>query len=238
MLIKETNNIDEINNFFMNNYLSKMEIFVKLMRRVSVREELRRFQGSTCDTITRRLIEDRDTILELTTNNEELQTEINCMNDSRDFQYAESIYSGQSHVMSQPVSFTTFSRPCRNAKPFYGNAKPQRYVRQAFGTRMEYLETFFENPTASSSTPFPGWINPWISTVSEHTSPHVLSESQTPKHCCGSEMPVKTVQSRNSIVPGEGRIFKELWSRPTATADFGSSLLQNHLNRQHLLVER
>ena len=69
MLIKETNNIDEINNFFMNNYWNKIGIFVKLMNTIS----------------RRRLIEDRDTILELTGKTEELQNEKNCMNDSRDF---------------------------------------------------------------------------------------------------------------------------------------------------------
>ena len=31
VLIKETNNVDEINNFFMNNYWNKIGIFVKLM---------------------------------------------------------------------------------------------------------------------------------------------------------------------------------------------------------------
>ena len=53
------------------------------------------------------MIEDRDTILELTGKIEELQNEINCncMNDSRDFQDAESVRSGHSHVASQPVSF-------------------------------------------------------------------------------------------------------------------------------------
>ena len=39
VLIKETNNFDEINKFFMNNYWSKIGIFVKLMRRVSMRWE-------------------------------------------------------------------------------------------------------------------------------------------------------------------------------------------------------
>ena len=52
-------------------------------------EELKRFQGSTLDTIARRrLVEDQDTILELTGKIQELQNEINCMNDSRDFQDA------------------------------------------------------------------------------------------------------------------------------------------------------
>ena len=69
-------------------------------------EQLKRFQGSTFGTIARRkLVEDRDTILQLTGNIQELQNEINCMNDSKDFQDAESVRSGHSHVTSQPVSF-------------------------------------------------------------------------------------------------------------------------------------
>ena len=48
-------------------------------------EELKRFQGSTFDTnAMRKLVEDRDTILELTGKRQELRNEINCMNDSRD----------------------------------------------------------------------------------------------------------------------------------------------------------
>ena len=62
-------------------------------------EELKRFQGSTFDGFSRRkLIEDRDTILELTAKIQELQNEVNCMNDSRDLKDAESIRSGNSHV--------------------------------------------------------------------------------------------------------------------------------------------
>ena len=37
MLIKETNDFDEINNFFMNNYWHKIGNFVKLMRKVSMK---------------------------------------------------------------------------------------------------------------------------------------------------------------------------------------------------------
>ena len=86
-------------------------------------EELKRFRGSTFDTISRRkLIEDRDTILELTAKIQELQDEVNCMNDSRDFKDAESVRSGQSRVTSQPAFFPPFLKSWRNAKPFSGNA--------------------------------------------------------------------------------------------------------------------
>ena len=40
-------------------------------------------------------------------------------------------------------------------------------------------ENVFANPTACSSAPCPQEFNPWISNASEHTSPHVMSESQT-----------------------------------------------------------
>ena len=69
-------------------------------------EELRKFQSSTFDTIARRkLIEDQNTILELSGRVQELKNEVNCMNDSKDFQDAESVRSGNSHVTSRTVSF-------------------------------------------------------------------------------------------------------------------------------------
>ena len=75
-------------------------------------EELKRCQGSTFDTFSwRKLIEDRDTILELTAKIQELQNEVNCMNDSRDFKDAESVRSGQSNVTSQPEFFPPFQNP-------------------------------------------------------------------------------------------------------------------------------
>ena len=91
------------------------------MKSLNEMRELKRLQGFTVDTISRRrLIEDRDTILKLTARVQELQNEINCMNDSRDFQDAESVRSGQSHVPSQPAFFPSIppgSRPSRNNGP-------------------------------------------------------------------------------------------------------------------------
>ena len=61
-------------------------------------EELRKFQSSTFDTLARRkLIEDQNTILELSGR----------VNDCKDFQDAESVRSGNSHVTSQPMLFPT-----------------------------------------------------------------------------------------------------------------------------------
>ena len=67
-------------------------------------EELRKFQSSTFDTLARRkLIEDQNTVMELSGRVQEVQNEVNCMNDSKDFQDAESVRSGNSHVTSQPM---------------------------------------------------------------------------------------------------------------------------------------
>ena len=57
-------------------------------------EELRKFQSSTFLTLERRkLIEDQNTIMELSGRVQELQNEVNCMNDSKVFQDAESLRS-------------------------------------------------------------------------------------------------------------------------------------------------
>ena len=53
----------------------------------------------------RKFIEDQNTILELGQRVQELQNKVNCINDSKDFQDAESIRSGNSHVTRRPVSF-------------------------------------------------------------------------------------------------------------------------------------
>ena len=86
---------------------------MKLMRKVLMKwKNLKKFQSSIFDTIARiRLVEDQDTILELSVKIQELQNEINCMNVSRDFQDAESVRSGLSHVTCQPVFFTPHPDP-------------------------------------------------------------------------------------------------------------------------------
>ena len=96
-------------------------------------KELRKFQSSTFDTIARRkLIEDQNTILELSGRVQELQNEVNCMNDSKDFQDAESVRSGNSHVTSRPV-FLTSSDTGREVEAFLRIAAPQRRAAKHLG---------------------------------------------------------------------------------------------------------
>ena len=57
----------------------------------------------------------------------------------------------------------------------------------------------FANPIASSSALFPQELNQWSSNISEHTSPHVMSGSQTPVQ------DQRCPSAANSFDPKEGR---------------------------------
>ena len=106
-------------------------------------EELKKFQSFTFDTIARRrLVEDQDTILELTGKTQELQNEINCINDSRDFQDAESVRSGHSHVTSQLVSFPPHPIPGGMLSRSSGMPSRREGPPSIWDTRMVYRETF------------------------------------------------------------------------------------------------
>ena len=95
--------------------------------------------SSTFNTFARRIrIKDQNTIVELSGREQEPQYEVNCMSDSKDFQDAESVRSGNSHVTSRPVFFP----PHRT---------PEGMLKHSFGTHM----AFFANPRASSSAPCP-----------------------------------------------------------------------------------
>ena len=84
----------------------KLEFREAHQRSLTEMEELRKCQSSAPDTRARRkLVEDQNTILELLGRVQELQNEVNWMTDPKDFQDAESIRSGNSHVTSRPVSF-------------------------------------------------------------------------------------------------------------------------------------
>ena len=116
-------------------------------------KELKKFQSSTFDTIARRRsVENQDTILELTGKIQELRNEINCMNDSRDFQDAESVRSGHSHVTSQPVSFPLFSRSWWNAKPFCRNAERQQWAARYLGHAWHIEKRFCRSSSVFFST--------------------------------------------------------------------------------------
>ena len=144
-------------------------------------EELKKFQSSTFDTIARRrLVEDQDTILELTGKIQELQNEINCMNDSRDVPDAESVRSGNSHVTSQPVSFPPHPIPGGMLSRSFGVPSRNNGPPSIWDTHGK-SGNVFANPDASSSAPYLQELNPWRSRTEEplHSSTVEKSERQT-----------------------------------------------------------
>ena len=144
-------------------------------------EELKKFQSSTFDTIARRrLVEDQDTILELTGKIQEVQDEINCMNGSTDFQDAESIRSGNSHVKTRPVSFPPHPIPEGMLSRSIGMPSRREGPPSIWDTHGKSGNVFV-NPDASSSAPYPQELNPRSSSTEGplHSSTVEKSERQT-----------------------------------------------------------
>ena len=124
------------------------------------------------------------------------------MNDSRDFQDAESVRSGQSHVTNHSVFFPPFQNPGEMlGMPSRNEGQPSIWDTHGVSGNV------FANATASSSAPHPQEANTWRSNVSEHTSPHVRNESQTPntnqdQRCQSGPSAAKFIR------PSEGRSSK------------------------------
>ena len=145
-------------------------------------EELKKFRSSTFDSIARRRpVEDQDTILELSGRIQELQNEMNCMSDSKEFQDAESIRSGNSHVTTQPVSFPPHPIPEGMLSRSFGMPSRREGPPSIWDTH-GISGSVFVNPDASSSAPYPQELNQWSSSIEEplHSSTVEKSKRRTP----------------------------------------------------------
>ena len=158
----------------------KLEFREAQQRSLTEMEELRKFQSSAFDTIARRkLVEDQNTILELSGRVQELQNEVNCMNDSKDFQDAESVRSGNSHVTSQPVFSPPHPIPGGMLSRSFGVPSRREGPPSIWDTH-GISGNVFVNPDASSSAPYPQELNQWNSSIEEplHSSTVEKSERQ------------------------------------------------------------
>ena len=152
-------------------FVSKNRIYVKSRRM----EELKKFQSSTFDTIARRrLVEDHDTILELTGKIQVFQNEFVWM-IQKDFQ--DACINSQWKYQSTSV-IPTSSSSWRNAKPFYWNVEPQRRAAKHIWDTW-YIGKLV-NPDAPSSAPYPQELNLWNSSIEEafHSSKVEKSKRQ------------------------------------------------------------
>ena len=145
-------------------------------------EELRKFQSSAFDTMARRrFVEDQNTISEHVGRVQEVQSKLNCMNDSKDFQDAESIRLGNSHVTSRPVSFP--HHPILEGMLRHSFATPSRRegppsIWDTHGTS----GNVFANPDASSSALYPQELNSlWKKTIEEPLHMSTAEKSDRPE---------------------------------------------------------
>ena len=145
-------------------------------------EELRKFQSSTFDTLTRqKLIEDQNTIMELSGRLQELQNEVNCMNDSKDFQDAESVRSGNSHVTSQPMLFPKHPAFEGLLRPSFVSPRRKEGPPDIWDTS-GISGNVFANPQASSSAPYPQELNSlWKKTIEEPLHMSTAEKSDRPE---------------------------------------------------------
>ena len=119
--------------------------------------------------------------MELSRRLQELQNEVNCMNDFKDFQDAELVRSGNSHVTSQPGVFPRHP-------PSEGLLKPafisQRQIEEPPNTwdTSGISGNVFAHPQASSSAPYPQGLNSiWKKTIEEPIHMSTAEKSGRPE---------------------------------------------------------
>ena len=128
------------------------------------------------------------------------------MHDSTDFQDAESIRSGNSHVTSRPVSFPPHPIPGGMLSRSVGMPSRREGPPSIWDTH-GISGNVFANPDASSSAPYPQELNPWNSSLEEplHSSTVEKSERQEQDQ----ELRCQAGPSaKNSVVPSEGDFSK------------------------------
>ena len=142
-------------------------------------------------------------MLELTGRVQELQNEIICMNDSKDFQDAESIRSGNSHVTSRPVSFPPHPIPEGMLSRSFGVPSRREGPPSIWDTH-GISGNVFVNPDASSSAPYPPELNQWNSWIEEPLHSSTVEKSERQKQ--DQDLRCQSGPSaRNSFDPKEGR---------------------------------
>ena len=146
------------------------------------KEEVRKFQSSAFDTLARRkLIEDQNTIMELSGRLQELQNEVNCMNDSKDFQDAESVRSGNSLVTNQPMLFPKHPIPEEMLRPSFVSPRRKEGPPSIWDTH-GISGNVFANPHASSSAPYPQELNStWKKAIEEPIHMSIAEKSGRPE---------------------------------------------------------
>ena len=148
--------------------VSAKRIFVKLINKVFTEmEELRKFQSSTFDTLARqKLIEDQNTIMELSGRLQEPQNEVHCRTILRT---SRTLNQFAVEIPTLPINrcyslnillFDGLLRPSF-VSPRRKEGPPSIWDTHGISGNV------FANPHASSSAPYPQELNPWGTTIEE-----------------------------------------------------------------------
>ena len=131
-----------------------------------------------------------------------IANEINCKSDSKEFQDAESIRSGNSHVTSRPVSFPPPSFPEGMLSRSFGVPSRREGPPSIWDTH-GISGNVFANPDASSSAPYPQELNQWNSSIEEPLHSSTVEKSERQKQ--DQDLRCQSGPSaKNSVIPSEG----------------------------------
>ena len=209
--------------FYKKNYGVSKRIFVKFINKILLR--WRNYENSRVlpSIRTRSSSRTRTLLWNYLDDYQELQNEVNCMNDSKDFQDAESVRSGNSHVTSQPMLFPKYPIPEGLLRAFIRIAAPAKKGCQIFGIHLAHWETFFANPQASSTAPYPQELNPWRKNHWRTDSKVYSGEEWKTRTKSRSAMPVWTVSQR----------FSHLQWRGDSSKNYGADQQQLQISDLH-----
>ena len=144
------------------------------------------------------------------------------MKDSKEFQDAESVRSGNSLVTNQPISFPTHPTPEGLLRPSFVSPRRTDWSPNIWDTS-GISGNVFANPQASSSAPYPQELNsPWRKeTVEEPIHMSTAEKSDRPERTqdlrCQSGPSAK-----DSVIFSGGDYSKNYGADQQRLADFGS----------------
>ena len=147
------------------------------------------------------------------------------MNDSKDFQDAESVRSGNSNVTSRPVSFPPHPIPEGMLRHSFVSPRRNEGPPSIWDTH-GMSGNIFANPPASSSAPYPQELNRWNSSSEEPLHSSTVEKSERPEQ--NQDLRCQSGPSAKDSVIFSGR---------DSTADFGSSFRQFPFTSHVCLLE-
>ena len=128
------------------------------------------------------------------------------MNDSRDFQDAESIRSGNSHVTSRPVSFPPHPIPEGMLSRSKGMPSRKEGPPSIWDTP-GISGNVFANPVASTSAPYPQELNPWSSRTEKPLHSSTVEKGE--RQALDQDQRCQSAQStKNSVIFSGGDFSK------------------------------